>query len=382
MSGNITRRGANSWRIKFDLGRDPVTGRRVTRFATVRGTKKAAQSELTRLLAAHDAGTLVEPSKQTVAVYMRKWVETAAALKISPKTAERYRQLIEYQIVPHLGATPLQKLKPVHIADWHAILLREGGHGGGPLTANTTGYAHRVLRKALADAVAHELLTRNPASSASPPKVPGREMVILTAEEVKAVLAGMRDTPIFPQIVTLLATGIRRGELCGLQWGDLDLMAGKLRVERSIEKTRAGLRVKMPKTLHGRRTISLPASAVAVLERHRRTQLEFRLALGLGKLPADAFVFGTIEGAVPDPDRITQDWRRFADARGLPRVTLQALRHSHASALIAGGADPVTVSRRLGHGSPVVTMAVYAHLFDRSDDAAAKTIDAVLGIAD
>ncbi len=93
------------------------------------------------------------------------------------------------------------------------------------------------------------------------------------------------------------------------------------------------------------------------------------MALGIGRLPDNAFVFGTSRASVRDPDRITQDWKRFAAARGLPKVTLHALRHSHASALIASGTDPVTVSRRLGHGSPVVTMSVYAHLFDRSDEA-------------
>ena len=106
------------------------------------------------------------------------------------------------------------------------------------------------------------------------------------------------------------------------------------------------------------------------------------MAFGIGKLPDDAFVFGTAEGQVRDPDRITQDWKRFASARGVPKVTLHALRHSHASALIASGADPVTVSRRLGHGSPVVTLSVYAHLFDRSDEGAAQAIDAAMRVGD
>ncbi len=257
-----------------------------------------------------------------------------------------------------------------------------GGHNGAPLSARTVGHAHRVLHKALADAVRHELLTRNPASSTSPPKVAAEEMAILSADEVKTVMTAMRTTTIYPQIALLLSTGMRRGELMGLQWGDIDFEAGKLRVERSVEKTKAGLRIKAPKTKHGRRTISLPAGAIAVLRQHRKAQLELRLALGIGRPPTDTFVFGTIEGGIRDPDRITQDWKRFAAARGLPKVTLQALRHSHASALIAAGADPVTVSRRLGHGSPVVTMAVYAHLFGQNDSAITETIDAVLGIGE
>jgi integrase len=143
MTGNITRRGAHSWRLKFDIGRDPATAERLTRFVTVKGTKREAQSELTRLVAAHDAGTLVEPSKLTVADYMRAWIDTAETLSLAPKTAERYRQLVERQIVPHLGAHALQKLKAAHVADWHAKLLREGGHEGRPLAPRTVGHAHR-----------------------------------------------------------------------------------------------------------------------------------------------------------------------------------------------------------------------------------------------
>jgi len=373
MKGNLTRRGESSWRLKIDIGRD-AAGKRQIRYMTVRGTRKQAQAELARLVAAHDEGRLVEPTKVTIGDYMRSWLDTAATLSLSPKTAERYRQLIERQIVPYLGSMPLQKLKPVHIANWHAALLKTG-----TLSARTIGHAHRVLHKALADAVRHELVTRNPASVVSPPKVMTGEVAILNAGQVKAVLAAMRDTVIYPQVVVLLSTGIRRGEIAGLQWADLDLDAGKLRIERAIEKTKAhGLRIKQPKTKHGRRSIALPASAVDILKAHRKAQLELRVQLGLGKLLPDAFVFGTIEGQPRDPDRLTQDWKRFTAARGLPRVTLHALRHSHASALIAAGADPVTVSRRLGHGSPVITMAVYAHLFDRSDEAAAKAIDALI----
>jgi integrase len=378
-SGNITRRGAKSWRLKFDTDAS-TSGERITRYVTVRGSKKAAQAELTRLLAAHDAGALVEPSKIDVTTYLRAWIQTASALSISPKTAERYRQLIEQQIVPHLGTLPLQKLKPNHVADWHAAILTGGGQKGAPLSARTVGHAHRVLHKALNDATRRELLTRNPAALISPPKVADEEMEILSADEVKAVLTGMRDTVIYPEIVVLLATGMRRGELAGLQYGDLDLEGGAVQIARAVEKTKAGLRIKSPKTKRGRRSISLPGGAISVLKQHRKMRLEARMAAGLGRLPSDAFVFGTIDGAVRDPDRLSQDWKRFTAARELPRVTLQALRHTHASALIASGADVVTVSRRLGHSSPVVTMAVYSHLFNQNDAGVAAAIDAVLDI--
>jgi integrase len=129
-----------------------------------------------------------------------------------------------------------------------------------------------VLHKALADAMKRELLFRNPADLISPPKVTTKEMKILDATAVTTMLEAMRETPIFSQIVVLLSTGIRRGELFGLQWKDLDLDGRKIRVERSVEKTKAGLRIKSPKTTHGRRLIALPDAAVTVLRQHRKAQ--------------------------------------------------------------------------------------------------------------
>ena len=336
MRGSLTRRGAHSWRLKFDIERDPATDKRITKYVTIRGTRKQAEAELARLLAAHGAGTLVEPSKMTVAVYLRSWLTTAATLTLSPKTTERYTELVTLQIVPWLGAFPLQRLKPVQIAEWHATLLREGGKGGTPLAARTVNHAHKVLSKALRDAVKHEVISRNPAAATTPPRVTAPEIEILTADQVKAVLAALRPTAIYAPVAVLLATGLRRGELCGLQWRDVELDAGRLRVERAIERTiKQGLRIKAPKTKSGRRMITLSSGTVDVLREHRQTTLETRMALGLGRLPDDAFVFGTPDGDLIDPHKLTRDWTRALITLDLPRVTLHALRHTHASALIA-----------------------------------------------
>jgi integrase len=154
MRGNITRRGKSSWRLKFDRGNDPVTGKRQTHVVNVRGKRQDAQRELTRLLSEADKGTLVEPSNVTLAECLRTWLEGAHGL--SPKTVERYRQLAEQQIIPHLGAVVLQKLKPVQVQDWHGIIAGAGGKDGRPLSARTVGHAHRVLHRALQRAVESE----------------------------------------------------------------------------------------------------------------------------------------------------------------------------------------------------------------------------------
>jgi integrase len=146
------------------------------------------------------------------------------------------------------------------------------------------------------------------------------------------------------------------------------------KVERSLEQTKAGLRFKCPKTKHSRRTISLPPSAVAMLGQYRKEQLELRLQLGMGKPDAEALVFSNHDAAPISPNRFSVTWRR-----AIPQITFHALRHSHASALIAGGVDVVTVSRRLGHSNPTITLSVYAHLFSETDTKAAAAIEKILG---
>jgi integrase len=135
------------------------------------------------------------------------------------------------------------------------------------------------------------------------------------------------------------------------------------------------VRLKGPKTIHGRRTISLPAWVVTDLREHRRTQQELRLKFGLGKVPDDALVFPNLDGELRSPNAVTKEWSVAAASLGLPKVSLHALRHTHASQLIASGMDVLTISRRLGHGSPTITLGVYGHLFTNSDDRAAQIME-------
>jgi integrase len=380
MAGNITRRGTHSWRIKFEAGeRHPATGKRQTRYVTVNGTKKDAQRELIRLLAEVESGTAVDPSKVTLAQYMREWLDDPDGL--SPKTLERYRQLAEQQIIPHLGATALQKLRPAQIAEWHLALLKAGDARGRPLSARTVGHAHRVLHRALERAMGLEIISRNVAHVIRPPAVEATEVAILSADQIADVLSGLDDHWLYPIVALALATGMRRGELCGLAWGAVDLDAGTVRVERSLEETAAGLRFKSPKTRAGRRVISLPASAVETLRAHRRAQMEYRIAVGLGRPGADDLVFARADGSPHPPDNLSRDWRRTVLSLKLPQVSFHALRHSHVSALVAAGLDVVTISRRIGHANSAVTLAVYAHVFAgaNKDTAAALAIEAAMG---
>jgi integrase len=375
MKGHIRRRGARSWELKFDVGVD-AKGNRKTSYYSFKGTKRDAQVELAKLVAAAAAGTLPDPSKATVGEYLLGWIGGSHGL--SGKTSERYRQLINSQIIPHLGAIVLQKLKPAHIADLHKKLIAGGGEKGRPLSARTVGHAHRVLHRALAYAAAIELVSRNVASVVKPPKVEEAEVESLKAEEIETVLAALKDHSLESIAVLALSSGARRGEILALTWAHVDLDTGTIKIERSLEQTKAGLRFKPPKTAKGKRTVSLPPIAVDALRSHRRRQLELRVALGQGKPEPAALLFCDHNGDPIPPNNLSRDWRRFILTRKLPRISFHGLRHSHVSALIAGGIDVLTVSRRIGHASPVVTMKVYAHLFSETDKTAANAIEAAL----
>jgi integrase len=380
MTGHIRRRGARSWELKFDLGTDPATGKRITRYHSFKGTKREAEAELIRLKAAADRGEYVEPSKLTVAEYVRARVgQWEASGSIGSATAERYHDLVANQIVPHLGAKLLQKVRPFDIEAWHATLKTVGRKDGkGGISARTIGHAHRILKRAFGEALKNDLITKNAAAAQRAPKVEAEEVVILTADQVKALLPVLAGRAIYALAVVALLTGLRRGELLALRWSNVDLAAKVLQVREALQETKAGIRFKAPKTRSGIRNVTLPDLVVDVLREHRRRQLEQRLALGLGKLPDRALVFSRPEGEPLSPLGLSQSWRQVARSIGLPNIAFHALRHTHASQLIDGGIDIVTISKRLGHASPNITLQVYAHLFRKSDDRAAQAINAAL----
>ena len=300
--------------------------------------------------------------------YIDDYLESA--LSLSPKTRERYAELARNQIVPHLGHHKLTALKAEHVERWHAALAAKG------LAPRTIGHAHRLLSMVLKRGVRFKKLAENVASLCNPPKVES-ELEILTAEHVSAALAALKGHNLYPIVALALSTGARRGELLALRWSDFDAARGVLRVERSLEETRAGgLRTKPPKTSRGVRSIGLSSDAVAMLEAHRKSGIETRLAIGQGGRPT--LIFGSLEDALQSPNNLTRAWHRALKVAGLPKVSFHSLRHYHASALLRAGVDVLTVSRRLGHSNAAITLNTYGHAIEGADAAAALAIEGML----
>jgi Phage integrase, N-terminal SAM-like domain len=259
MKGHIQRRGAKSWRLKFDAGRD-VTGNRKIQYHTFRGTKREAQIKLAELIASVAANAYVEPSKVTVGEFVRNRVDQwESAGKITARTAARYRELAENQIAPYLGNTVLQKLRPLEIEGWHAVLRNSGrARGGGGLAPRTIGHAHRVLSKALSDVVENELVTKNVAATKAAPKPPDDEMVIV--RDVPSLVETLKTSPrLYVPAMISLFTGMRLGEVLALRWGRVYLDRNTISVRDALEHTKAhGIRFKPPKSKAGRRDVTLP----------------------------------------------------------------------------------------------------------------------------
>jgi integrase len=370
MRGHLQRRGERSWRLKYDIGSD-AAGDRQTRYMTLRGTKAEAQKAAAKILASVATNTHVDPSTETVRDFVERWLRDWADANVSNKTWTRYAQLLRKHLCGRVGSLPIQKLKPADLQALYAAMARAG------LAPLTRLHMHRVTSTMLKHAMQWGVVARNVATMVDAPRVKAKEIEILSPAEVTTVMEALRDKPIYPIVAVALATGLRRSELLALRWQDVDLDGATLRVEQALEQTqRGGLVFKAPKTRHGRRTVTLAPSTVAVLREHRKVQQEQRLFFGLGKPPADALVFTSWDGSPYLPATLTLQWRRAMQRADL-KATFHSLRHTHASTLIASGLDVLTISRRLGHGSPVLTLGTYGHLF-KTDDRAAAIMEAAL----
>lgn len=380
MKGHIRERSPGHWAIILDINKG---GQRKRKWHSFKGTKREAQAECARLITAMKKGMYVEANKLTVGQYLlERLAQWETGKKISQKTAERYRELINNQIIPHLGNKQLQKLKAIDIEAWHNILIAGGRKDGkGGIGARTIGHAHRVLSKALKEAARFDLVTRNVASAERPPKIDGEnEVQIVEQHRFDELLTKLRGRVIYPKVVLSLFAGLRRGELLALRWRHVDLDRKVLQVREALEETKAdGVQLKAPKSKAGRRDISLPDIVVDALREYRRTQLELRMRLGLGKVSDEEdLLFPTLEGALPSPRAFSAEWADVAASIGMPDITFHALRHTHASQLIDADVDVVTIAKRLGHSGPNITLNVYAHLFRDSDDKAAQAINDAL----
>ena len=375
MKGHIKERSPGKFAIVLDV-RDPATGKRKQRWHSFRGSKREAHVECARLVTALEGGTYIDPSKTTLAEFFARWLDHIRA-QVSPRSFERYSEIINKNIIPALGGTPLTRLRPAQISETYATALKTGRRdGSGGLSPATVVYMHRIIKHALADAVRWELLVRNPAAAVDPPKVERAAMVVYDMAETVEVLETLRGSRLFVPVMLAVLCGLRRGEICALRWRHVDLAGGALSVVESAEQTKAGVRLKPPKSGRGR-AVSLSATVIEELRAHRQRQAEELLRLGIRQSDG-TFIYTREDGEAMQPRSLSQAWRLARATMPLPRIRLHDLRHGHATHLLAAGVHPKIASERLGHSRVGITLDLYSHVLPgMQEDAAARVDDAL-----
>ena len=370
MRGSLERRGQRSWRLKWDLGVDPATGKRVIKRKTARGTKREAEAELARILGAIQGGTYTDPTRITVGELVTKWRDEVAAHEVSAKTFERYAEHAD-RIISALGRIPLTRLQPLQILEFYGDLRRNGHkRNGGGLSEQTLLHIHKVLTAALTQAVRWRLIAVNPAADVKPPRPARVEMKTLTADEMKRLLTAAESSSLYTLTLLALTTGLRRGELLGLQWRDVDWARRRISVVRTLEETKQGLALKAPKTSRSARMVPVPEVALDALRRQQVRLKADRLRAGSAYQDGDLVLADSV-GLPLAPDAVSKAFIALATRAGLKDVSLHSLRHTHVTELLRSGVNPKVVSERVGHSSVAFTLQRYGHaLPDMQQDAA------------
>jgi len=271
--------------------------------------------------------------------------------------------IVRAHLIPELGRFPLNALQPSHIQAYYARMLRAGRRDGkGGLSAQTVKHHHRVLYEALKYAVKHGILVRNIAEAVDPPRPDSKEMVTLELDNVHIFLDAAHDTPYYVLFYTALYTGLRRSELLGLRWRDVDLDLATLSVIQALHYVpKKGYTFREPKTKRSRRLVDLSPSLVLLLREHRANQELERKLLGSSVMPDD-LVFCYPDGSPLPPNSVSKAFHRIAKSVGISGIRLHDLRHTHATLMLRQGVHPKVVSERLGHSSVAITLDTYSHV--------------------
>ena len=382
MRGSIRKRG-HTYTWYLDVV-DPLTGKR--RQASKGGfrTKREAQQALNEALANLRAGSFVEPSTRTLGSFLEnEWLPAVRPPCLRPSTWSSYQMNAEAHIIPALGGTALQRLSPAQLTAFYRALLDGGRRDGrGGLAPKTVRNIHGMLHAALRDAVRWGHVARNVADAVQPPPGGAPEMQVWTPAQLRTFLDDVRGDRLYAAWLLYATTGMRRGELAGLRWVDVDLDAGRVSPRRPRVVVDYQVIVSEPKTAKGRRSLVLDPVTLAALRRHRAHQAEERVAAG--PLWQDSgLVFTWPDRSPIHPQRFSAWFEQHAHAAGLPKIRLHDVRHSYASAALAAGIPAKVVSERLGHATIAITMDTYGHVLPGLDAEAAGTVARlILGDAD
>ena len=370
--GSIRKRKDGRWEGRYTAGHDPETGKAI--YKNVLGRSQAEVKEkLKQAIGETQALDVTKVGKYTVGQWMEVWFQDYAKIKVRPSSHQTYQGYIHNHIRPNIGDIPLEKLASLDLQKFYKKLLTQGrvdrveakGQPKG-LSAKTVRNIHQILSSALKLAQGQRLILANPAEGCALPRVEHQEMKTLTTVQLASFFREARDSGVFELYYLELATGLRRGELLGLKWEDIDLERGDLRVRRQVSRINGEVVEAPLKTKNAYRTLPLAEDTVSVLKEQRR------------KVGNSPWVFPSPNGGPISPDSVLHMLHRVLKRAGLPKVRFHDLRHTFATLALQNGVDVKTVSGMLGHFSAGFTLDTYAHITSAAQRQAAQTMGNVL----
>ena len=375
MAGSIEKRGKNSYRLTVSEGFD-LNGKPMIHRKTVHGSKKDAEIELAKFVADVQNGMFVEGKSLRFSEFTEIWKRDYGSKELAPTTYKRYCRMLETRLLPYFGHFYINKIRPTDIMKFYDLLekdtqlVRKSGNNGEktkkPLSGKTILEHHRLLRAMLHKAVYWQLIVANPAERVQAPKAKKPKRRSYDDEQTKILLENLEllsieDTKYKVAIILTIFTGVRLGELMGLEWQDVDFKNGIVSINRSSQYlSDMGVFTKTPKTESSIREIAIPEFIISLLEEYKLWYEEQKSIYGelwtnSGRL------FVQADGKPMHPSSISKWFVRYVSTIGLPVINFHGLRHTNASLLVAQNVDIAVISARLGHAQISTTLDFYVH---------------------
>ena len=370
--GSIRKRSDGRWEGRYTAGRNPETGKPV--YKNMLGkTQAEVKAKLKAAIESSADIDVMKAEQYTTGQWMDVWFENCAKIKVRPSSHQTYRGYIDNHIKPNIGDIPLGKLSSLHLQKLYKKLLAggrveriEAKSQPKGLSAKTVRNINQVISSAMDFAKDQKLISSNPTDGCALPKPEHKEMKTLPVEQLTSFLREAKESGVFELYYIELATGLRRGELLGLKWEDIDLAQGSLRVQRQIARINGEVIEAPLKTKNAYRTLPLSADAVGVLQEQRKKS---------GNSP---YVFPSPTGGPISPDSVLHMLHRVLKRAGLSKVRFHDLRHTFATLALQNGVDIKTVSGMLGHYSAGFTLDTYTHVTTSAKKEAANTMGSIL----
>lgn len=356
MRGHVRKRG-KKYSIVVYLGTDDLTGKTKYKWFSGYDSKRTAEDDLPNKLKEVSIGLHQYALHETIESYFTQWLKIKSK-EVQESTLESYENRMKRQVIPTLGSVRLEKLTPRHLRE----LYNRMQSGDKPLSNRTVEYTHVIINMMLEQAVADKVIPHNPAKSVKPPRPQRKEMLIWSFEDIAIFWQVARNgEPRYCTAFYLAAmTGMRKSEVLGLRWSDIDFDGQSLTVRQRLAVIRGELKFGPPKSKSSRRTIAISEEDVAELKRHRSEQTKERLVFD-GVWQDNDLVIARFDGRPVSPSTLSDAWERILSATDLPRLTPHGLRHTHVSLLLAAGENLKAISERVGHYSAAFTLDTYAH---------------------